>query len=307
MAGNPFQNPLGASAPAADGPARVVKGGGYKPAAMATFGQPPSAKETAAKPSPFSNPLAAAAGSPDWKGVPSHAMRGFPLRSFGGAARTGEDDGKLNELRVALHKSEESRRKAAEEAKDEMVQMAKAALAEGMEKGRVEGEAQALAKYQAQLAKLQKNAEATLAALAQEKAQVFLAFERMVIDLFNACLLKVFQNMPEWNDELVLAMLRQAVATLNAQASLTIRIHPQDFKVVQSKRHFWETLETAALEIRFEADERVARGGCLIEAGATSAGADPLLVAAQFAETVKQVHQGRIDALRREGDAASHG
>jgi flagellar biosynthesis/type III secretory pathway protein FliH len=117
----------------------------------------------------------------------------------------------------------------------------------------------------------------------------------------------VFQNMPEWNDELVLSMLRQAVSTLNAQTALTVRIHPQDFKVVQSKRHFWDTLETSALDIRFESDERVGRGGCLIEAGATSAGADPLLVAAQFAETIKQVHQSRIDTLRREGEKTENG
>lgn len=267
-----FQFPLGSSAPPADGPARVVKG------------------ESSAKP------------AADWKGVPvGHAMRGFSLRAFGGGKTpaTNEDEKKFAELRTALHKSEEARRKAVEEAKDEMVQMAKAALAEGTEKGRVEGEREAWAKYQAQLAVLQKNTAAALNKIAEEKTEAFLAFEKMVVELFSTALVRIVGTMPEWSDEVVLPMLRQSVAALNASTALTVRIHPADFTVAKEQKHFWQTLENAAADLRFEADPRIPRGGCLIEAGATSAAADPLTTAENMVEAIRSVYQARLDEARR--------
>ncbi len=311
---------------------RAAELSSFDAGASGTVGGAPSGRNTASSLGGmgkiFSAPAASSpsSSSPDWKGVPSpgaprrddvrgamgsplqgnpdsrsagHAMRGFPLRNFGTSVRIGEDESKLAELRTALHKSEEMRRKAIEDAKEEMVEMAKAALAEGMEKGRAEGEAQALAKYQKQLAGLKGNVAAALTALSQEKAQAFLAFERMTLELFNACLIKVLGDMPEWNDDVVTSMLRQAVSTLNAHTAITVRVHPLDFQVVQERRSFWETLEIAALDIRFEADERVGRGGCLVEAGATSAGADPVAVAEQMVETLREIHQSRVDASRR--------
>jgi flagellar biosynthesis/type III secretory pathway protein FliH len=270
--------------PPADGPARVVKG---------IPGSPSSAMASGAVMAPM----------PDWKAVPGRPMRGFTLPLFGSAGKANAatvDDAKLNEMRLALHKSEDARRHAAEEAKDEMVQMAKAALAEGMEKGRLEGETVALAKYEKQLAVLRINTAAALTQLAEEKAEAFLGFERLCLDLFSESILKVLGQLPHWNDEVVLPMLREAIVALGANTAITVRVNPVDFAVAKDKRTLWQTLDAAIADIRFESDTRIPKGGCLIESGATSASADPVSVGERIVETVRQVHQARMDTLRRE-------
>lgn len=276
-----FLSSLGAVPPAPDGPARVVKGS-----------------------------AATAAPSADWKPVPEKNMRGFSLQSFGSPSRVATpnaSEAKLEEMRQALHKSEEQRRKAVEESKDEMVQMAKAALAEGMEKGRVEGEKEAYAKYQKQLEQLKQNTQAALRQFSEEKAEAFLGYERLCLDLFALSLRKLTGELPHWHEEAVVPMLREAIAALSGNTAMTVRVNPADFALAKDKRHLWETLETGSPDLAFEADSRIPKGGCLIESGATSATADPNAVAERIVEAVRQVFQARLDQTRRESDDASHG
>ncbi len=276
-----FLSSLGVAPPAPDGPARVVKGS-----------------------------AATAAPATDWKPVPDKTMRGFSLQNFGGPGRAAApnlSEGKLEELRQALHKSEEHRRKSVEESKDEMVQMAKAALAEGMEKGRVEGEKEAYAKYQKQLEQLKQNTEATLQQLSAEKAEAFLGYERLCLDLFALSLRKLTGELPQWHEETVVPMLREAIAALSGNTAMTVRVNPADFLLAKEKRHLWETLETGSPDLVFEADNRIPKGGCLIESGATSATADPNAVAERIVEAVRHVYQARLDQTRRESDAGLHG
>jgi len=285
---NPFLMPLGSSQPPADGPGRVVKGGkGALPAAGSGM------------------------SSPDWRGVaPERAMRGFSLQAFGGSGKaqlpSGEDS-KLAELKLALHKSEEARRHATESAKEEMVEMAKAALAEGLEKGRVEGEANAWRQYEQKLAVLQRNTEAAIRQMSSEKAEAFLAYEKLCLDLFADCLRKVMGSLPQWHDDIVIPMLRESIAALGHATAMTIRVHPDDFVLAKEKRTIWETLESAVADIRFEPDARIPKGGCLVESGATSAAADPASFAERAEEIVQRIHQSRIDALRRDSAGPSDG
>jgi flagellar assembly protein FliH len=66
-------------------------------------------------------------------------------------------------------------------------------------------------------------------------------------------------------DDIVIAQIREAIQRIMGVETIKLRVHPADESVVQSHRNAFLSSLGNVREMIIEADERVERGGCIIE------------------------------------------
>lgn len=135
-----------------------------------------------------------------------------------------------------------------------------AAWAEGFEKGYGSGLRSAQQEQEATLLQL-----VTLTRNALEDADEFnRALERQVVDLSLAIAEKVVERELRTDPAVVVDVVRAALEDARGMTTASVRVNPEDHPLVAP---LWERLAPRPLPDRAQlvADERVERGGCLIE------------------------------------------
>lgn len=264
----------GQDQPAPDGPARVVKSG-------------------------------------DWGAVSdSAALKGFSMAAFSVPGRVAPKpdaaEVKLADMERRMKKAEAAHAEALKRAARESDARALAATQSGREEGRKEGEKAAAEKYAKSIDDLRKGIRGVLEALAREKDALFLGFEGESVALSAAAVKRVFEGIAEGHAEAVLPLLRRAVAALGEASSITLRINSLDFQVIDENRSFWIPLEAGLKNIRIVQDDRIVKGGCLVESDSTSVEVRASELAERIGEALGQVFEAKSAALRMGGgpDAA---
>ena len=201
-------------------------------------------------------------------------MRGFTLAAFSvpgrAPAKADPVEARVAELERKLKQAEEAGREALRKAAREGDARAAAAEEKGREEGRKEGERIAGERYAKSVEDLRKGVRGVLEALSREKAALFLAFEGEAVALSAAAIRRVFEGLAESHAEAVLPLLRKAVAALGEVPTLTLKVNPSDFQVIDENRSFWIPVEAGLKDIRIIPDGRIPKGGCLVESDSTS-------------------------------------
>lgn len=256
----------GADQPAPDGPARVVKGG-------------------------------------DWGAVSENAgLKGFTMAAFsmpGRAAPKPEPaEVKLAEMAKQMRKAEEAHREALRRAARESDDRAMVSERRGHEAGCKEGERVAAEKYAKSVDELRKGIRGVLEALSREKAALFLGFEGESVALSAAAMKRIFDGMADGHAEAVLPLLRKAVAALGEVSTITLKINPIDFKVIDENRSFWIPVEAGLKDMRIVQDDRIPKGGCLVESDSTSVEMRASELGERIGEALAKVFEAKSAALR---------
>lgn len=264
----------GGGEPAPDGPARVVKPG-------------------------------------DWGAVSEAAMKGFTLSAFSvpGRAAPKPDPAELRvqDMEKRLRQAEAAHQEALMKASRESEARAAAAEAKGREEGRHEGEKSAAEKYQRSVEELRKGIRGVLEALSREKTAAFLGYEGEAVALCAAAVKKVFEGMADGHAEAVLPLLRKAVAALGEVSTLTLKINPGDFQVIDGSRSFWIPVEAGLKDIRLSPDARIPRGSCLVESDSTSIEMRASELADRIAESFAKVFEAKSKSVRGEAVRGADG
>jgi flagellar assembly protein FliH len=243
----------------------------------------------------------------DWNAVPDGSMKGFPLASFSMPGRTPPKpdpvEQKLASMAKDARKADEANKRALEKAAKDAEEAARASFARGREEGVTEGERSAMARYEQTLETLRNNTRGVLDAIAREKSTLFLEFEGQVLELVSGCIHRVFDGLAEEHAEAVLPLLKKAVASIGEAASVTIKVHPDNFKVVDENRPFWLSVNAGLKDIRVVTDDRINKGGCFVESDSTSVGAHAQEMADRIDEELKKVFMAKLQALRGPGAA----
>jgi flagellar assembly protein FliH len=240
--------------------------------------------------------------SGDWGAVPDQGMKGFQMTAFSmpgrAAPKPNPMDVKLAELDREARKTAELHKKALEKSARDGEAAVQSALARGREEGMRDGEARAWKKYQQELAQLRDNASVALDVLQQEKAALFMEFEGQVLELLSASIHRVFDGLAAEHSEAVLPLLKKAVAALGQVTVVTLKVHPGDFKTAQDNQDFWLPVDAALKDIRIIPDERIPKGGCLVESDSTSVSIQAGEIADRIDEELKRVFSAKAQALR---------
>jgi flagellar assembly protein FliH len=162
-----------------------------------------------------------------------------------------------------------------------------AAWAEGFERGYASGMRTARQEQEATLLQI-----VALTRNVVEDADEFTrALERQVVDLSLAVAEKIVERELRGDPTVVLDVIRGALDDIHGTTSATVHVHPEDHAIVTPH---WERLaRTVADRAKLVADERVERGGCLIE---TQMG----IVDAQLSSKLSEIANGFEGVLEGE-------
>lgn len=248
----------------------------------------------------------------DWGAVTDAPLKGFTLNAFSvpgrAAPKPDPAEVRIADLERRMKQAEAAHQEALRRAAREAEEAARAAEAKGREEGHREGEKAALEKYEKSLEGLRKGIKGVLEALSAEKAALFLTYEGEAVALAAAAVKRVFEGIGESQAEAVLPLLRKAVAALGEASTLTLRIHPADFQVIDAERGFWLPLEAGLKDVRIAADDRIPRGGCLVESDSTSVEMRAAQLADRIGEEFAKVFEAKSVALRNgKGDDSGAG
>ncbi len=244
----------------------------------------------------------------DWEAAPDAGMKGFPMTAFSMPGRAlpkpNESEVKIEELSRNALKAEQAHKLALQKAVKDGEAAAQSARARGREEGMREGEKQAWDNYLAALEELRGNAAMGLNALSQEKASLFLEFEGQILELFSATVHRVFEGVAKDHADAVLPLLRRAVTALGQVTTVTLKINPADFRIVQDNQDFWLPVDAGTKDVRVVSDERIPKGGCFVESDSTSVGLQADELANRIDEELKRVFAAKVQALKGPEDAA---
>jgi flagellar assembly protein FliH len=112
----------------------------------------------------------------------------------------------------------------------------------------------------------------TLEDLVTLRANMIRQTERQMVDLSLAVARRIIHREVSLDRDLLIAMARVALDRLGESASVTVRLHPEDFELTGASR----VTRTMGEGVTVVADPRVERGGCLVESdlGAIDVGVD---------------------------------
>lgn len=132
------------------------------------------------------------------------------------------------------------------------------------ERGRREGEkalSEQLLRQRSELAELQNG---VLASLRQAVSQVTRDCEGAMVALALEIASKVVADIPI-SSEMVEAAVREALAQVEQQGSLTVLLNPMDFELLQQANAPLLLADVGGERLRFQTSPKVSRGGCLVQ------------------------------------------
>src|SRR5712691_2073332 len=142
------------------------------------------------------------------------------------------------------------------------------AFAKGFAQGERAGAEAANQRGEAMLRRLTQ----TLEELTTLRSQMIHQTERQMVQLALAVARRVVRREVSLDQDLLIAMARVALDRLGDSASVTVRLHPEEFEATSAAR----TAQFTGTNVTVVADARVGRGGCRVESdfGVMEAGVD---------------------------------
>jgi hypothetical protein len=101
--------------------------------------------------------------------------------------------------------------------------------------------------------------------LEQLREQVAENSEKAILALAMAVARKVVQSEVENNPDLTLATIRKALQKIKNTDKVCIKVNPEDLQKVRNARNSISDVSGQQVHLSVEADDRVSRGGCILE------------------------------------------
>lgn len=180
--------------------------------------------------------------------------------------RTLELEKQVSEFDLRLKKQQESSNKAVQEAYNR-------GKSEGIQLGIEKGKAEALAVSKKNIAEIQKNVECCLKKLEDSKHDIFSHSDHLLLKLCVEIARKIIASEINTRQDVILNTIKKALSYIAERDKVVIRVAPGDFQTVNDGRDFWEPVTEKIKQIAIETDERVSKGGCIIESNNGSADA----------------------------------
>jgi flagellar assembly protein FliH len=136
---------------------------------------------------------------------------------------------------------------------------------EGSGKGRERGMAETSDEYLKKITMLQDRTASFLKTVEEEKKALYADVDRAILALVLQIVRKILAVEPVVRPEIVLGILKKALSYISEREKITIRVSPVDFITVSENRDFWAPINERLKNIAIEQDERIERGGCMVE------------------------------------------
>lgn len=136
---------------------------------------------------------------------------------------------------------------------------------EGRAAGEEEGAKKARAGFDAQVKNVQERIFSFLAEIETSKKKIYSDAHGILLKLCFELTKKVINAECGMNPDIVLSVIRKSLSYVADREKLIIRVAPKDLEIVSSKKDFWLPIGERVESIRIESDDRIEKGGCIIE------------------------------------------
>ncbi len=171
-----------------------------------------------------------------------------------------EVEKRIAELEKEINQKEESARKAVQDA---YLKGKELGIKEGFKKGKDESDSV----HAAEIEKIKNQVSNTLETLESSRKELIRNSEHTLLRLCIQIVKKIIANEVSCNREIINGVLKKSLAAIAQKDKLIIRLSPLDLEAVQEGKEFWGTVTERLKEVIIEEDERIERGGCIIESG----------------------------------------
>lgn len=170
-----------------------------------------------------------------------------------------DDTVKRFQMVELVHKSAKQR---AEEAQPhDCRELQQAAFERGRQAGIAEGRAQCQAQVEEEIKKALRLANQ----IGRARVIALEEHERDIVEVALAISKKILLRECEIDKELVVRQVRQVLGLLPDKTLVTLKVHPQDFKILEPLRHTLRPEWADGDHLALEALDEVDPGGCLVE------------------------------------------
>jgi flagellar assembly protein FliH len=202
-----------------------------------------------------------------------------------------EEERRIIELEkkvIALQKENETIRRQAE-------QGTKAAREQGRQQGLQEGEnrgsERARSDYDGRINELQQTMQSTFDSLNGWKKSIAANSEHLVVSLACELAKKIIQAELRENPEIILSVVKKAVAYIGDRERLVVRVSPLDIDTVQGKKSFWLPAGEQFSDMQIIPDAHIEKGGCIVESNSGAADARLGIQINELAELMEKTWQ----------------
>jgi flagellar assembly protein FliH len=193
----------------------------------------------------------------------------------------------LNSEIADSHKKSEAESKAAHEK----------GVKEGKALGETEGEKKALEKWKGLLKTLQDETAKSLEKLTAQQKENFAKIESFCADIAISVAKRVFCEEAAQNPNIVSYVIKEAFTFLGQEEKIKIRLNPQNISYAEENESFWKPVLTQLKNIEFVFDEKIEKGGCVLEAeNGSSVDMRVETIFRHIEEVVRQIYSSQAPA-----------
>jgi flagellar assembly protein FliH len=168
-----------------------------------------------------------------------------------------------------------------------------AAHAKGLAQGRAAGEADGIKKakeaFDGQVRELQEKIVAFLATVEASKKRIFTDSHTVLLKLCFELTKKIINTECSTNPDIVLSVIKKSLSYISDREKLVIRVAKEDMEHASAKKDFWLPVGERVESIRIESDDRIEKGGCIIESNSGVADARLGVQVKELSEFVEKI------------------
>ncbi len=164
----------------------------------------------------------------------------------------------ITQFDMRLKKQQENEKRAVEDAYQK-------GKAEGLRLGAEKGSSDAASVYNKNILEIQQSVASFLKKFEDSKREIFSHSEHIILKLCLEISRKIISSEVATRQDVILNVTKKALSYMAEREKLVIRIAPDDLEILNEKRDFWEPVTEKLKNVTIEPDERVNKGGCIIE------------------------------------------
>ena len=200
-----------------------------------------------------------------------------------------EEEKRIIELEKQIIQFEIRLKKEKENAKKAVDDAFKLGKTEGFKLGEEKGKAEAASVYKKNIGEIQQDVATFLKSIEGSKREIFSHSEHIILKLCLEISRKIIASEILTNQDIILNVARKALSYIAEREKLVIRVAPDDLKILNDKRDFWEPVTEKLKDVIIEPDERVSKGGCIIESNSGTVDARLGIQMDEIAELVEKM------------------
>lgn len=166
--------------------------------------------------------------------------------------------------------------KAALELKDKLAQQKKDAeeairdaykkgQKEGLERGEKTSYKKARSEYDQQIKDIEERLVNVLKDIGESRNALLNEAQRNVLDLSTMIALKIINTELSLSPDIILSVIKKALSYIVDRQEFVLRVSPEDLETVTKKKDFWTSIAERLDKVTVEQDDRIEKGGCIIE------------------------------------------